>query len=112
MKKLLFVAVLLNSISVIASESGLPDFDDVKKGLISSTFTIERNSEAGAAFGRATRLDWKKEGLKDDEASLLKAVQLGHAYAPGILFRDYNAEKPFYREILLATVLKKIKDKR
>lgn len=110
MRKLLVAAVLLNSVSVMASESRLPDFEEVKRGFLSTDLTIDRNSQAGDEFGRAARVDWNRKGTKDDEAGLLKAVQLGHAFAPRVLFKEYKDEKPSYRELLLVAVSKKIKD--
>jgi len=108
-RKLLLAGVLLNSISVMASNSQLPDFDDVKKGLLSSSFTTDRSSEAGEAYGSAARSNrFYNEGTKDDEAGLLRAVQLGHAYASRVLYQEYKSEP--YRGLLLAAVSKKIKD--
>lgn len=108
MRKLLVAVVLLNSVSVMASESGLPDFEEVKRGFLSTDLTIDRHSKAGEEFGRAVRLDWNREGIKDDEASLLRAVQLGHAYAPRVLYHEYKNEP--YRGLLLAAVSKKIEN--
>lgn len=93
----------------MASNSQLPDFEEVKQGLLSSFFTTDRSSEAGEAYGSAARSNRSyNEGIKDDEAGLLRAVQLGHAYAPRVLYQEYKSEA--YRELLLAAVSKKIKD--
>ncbi|OJX13200.1 MAG: hypothetical protein BGO77_08500 [Caedibacter sp. 37-49] len=104
MKKFLLLAALLSSTSVMASDNSLPDLEEVKKGFTASNLTVDVDSEAGKLYRDAIR----SGNQKDDEAKLLEAVKLGHAHAPRILFRQYGDENPFYRQLLLISLLKKM----